>query len=198
MLVELAAVAAGQLAAPKAVKPWIREEDYVQLVYSGQESASLIRVLVSPEGKPESCIVEWSSGNRRGDMLSCSLTMNRSRFTAPRDEAGRPAWGIFQEVVNFYVLDGRPSAFPMMKKPDLELIVQELPEKAETASVKVAVAVDREGTVKACAGEEDADERLASIACRQLGASWTSAPALGPGGSAIPYVATRRVSFRAE
>lgn len=198
MIVGLAALAAVQMVPPEPVKPWIREEDYLRLIMAGQTAASLVRVIVSPDGKPEACSVPWSTGNAGMDRLSCSLTLSRSRFTAARDDSGQPAWGEFRQMINFYLPDGRESRFPMAIRPNLEVTVKQLPASAAQATVKLTVAVDRQGALAACQGEPSADARLAAVACGQLKASWETAPAVDSAGAAIPYVASRQVRFRTE
>lgn len=198
MLLLIAAMSAAQMLPPKPVKPWITGEDHVENFYGGVEGASLIRVTVTPDGRPDACTVEWSTGNDRMDRMACRLTMRRSEWNAARDDHGKATWGRFEEVVNFYTPTERESRFPMQKRPDLELMVKHLPEDANEATVRVAVAVDPEGELSACAGEPEAEEQLASIACRQLTASWQTAPAVNAAGSPIAYVVSRKVHFRTE
>lgn len=198
MIVVLAAMAAAQMAPPQPVKPWIEQQDYFRLVMSEKPSASLVRVIVSPSGKPEACTVTWSTGNARMDQLSCSLTLRRSRFSAARDDSGRPAWGEFQQMINFYLPDGRETRFPMGMRPDLDVTVKELPGSAAEAIVKLIVAVDQAGGLAACAGDPGADARLAAVACGQIKSAWETMPAVDSAGAAIPYVAARAVRFRTE
>lgn len=198
MLVMLAAMAAAQMAPPKPVKPWMTIDDYFDNINGGQEGASLIRVIVSPTGKPEACEIEWSTGNSRMDRLACTLAMRRSSFNAARDDKGQAAWGEFQEVINFYTPDEKASRYPLTKKPDAELTVKHLPSSVEEATVAVAIAIDKKGAVTSCSGEADQDAELASVACEQLSAQWTATPAFDSAGSPIAYVASRKVHFRTE
>jgi periplasmic protein TonB len=58
-------------------------------------------VRVQPDGRPESCRIGRSSGDRAVDDWTCSLIMNRLRFNPARDGNGRPVADFYGYVQEF-------------------------------------------------------------------------------------------------
>jgi len=189
------------VAAPVLTGDWIRYNDYpTSALQRGEEGAVEYRVLVSPEGKPETCEVLAITGEEKFGRLTCSLLMRRARFSPATDEAGHPAYGVFHSINNFWLPKGTKSKFPMRLTPDLSLTVNSLPADVPSpARVAVHIAVDEAGAVQTCSvPSAEQHKTLASVACAQIPKLWEEALGKNAAGIAIPYVRTVTVSFEAE
>ena len=56
----------------------------------GVEGSTQIEVDIGTSGRPTRCIVTYTSGNSELDSRTCAVTMERARFRAALDHAGRP------------------------------------------------------------------------------------------------------------
>lgn len=73
---------------------WFRNDDYpVAALREREQGTTAFTVTVGPDGAPTACAVTASSGSATLDSATCSLMMERARFTPARASDGRPVSG---------------------------------------------------------------------------------------------------------
>lgn len=160
----IATISAGVVAATP-IGSWITYNDYpASALQRGEQGAAEFRAIIAPDGKPESCDVLSSTGNKQFDRLTCSLLMRRARFNSAMDEKGKPTHGVFHSINNFWQPDGSNSKFPVSLAPDLRLTVKALPSGMKSPVVIIVhMGVDERGAFKACTAPVTEQQQKACI-----------------------------------
>jgi len=79
---------------------WIEPDDYpASAVAAEHEGATTVALEVDEHGRPSACTVASSSGYAQLDDLTCTLLVERARFTPATDDAGRAVASIFAQRV---------------------------------------------------------------------------------------------------
>ena len=193
---------AAQLSAPEPFQrgSWFSDSDmpsYIQT--AGISRRVLTRLLVSPDGKVESCSAEVSSGEVRVDRDTCSLMMERTKFRPARWTDGSPVYGVYRLVFDWTVGPRLPGILS-----DLELTVAALPKGAHSpATVRVMFAVDEVGKPSSCTAEitpgiPKANWALAPVACAEIVKRYSAIPARDTSGRAVRSVQDATVNFVKE
>ena len=163
------------------------------------------RITVSPDGKIQGCVVEYSSGDPRLDAYTCALIEKRANFSPPRWVDGSAAYGVIRSPVRWQVSElPRRNDSVQSDVPDLDLSVNQLPEGAHSPlRVNLELAADEKGHAVSCterpltaAAPSSRFPELISLACQQATASMVLSPPLDPSGK--PARSVQSVSVRFE
>lgn len=191
--------AAAQLTAPAPIdeRLWFVPSDLpVELLPANEAKFVRFSLTVGPDGKPQDCRVERTSGIPTLDAFTCKLAERRARFHAARGADGRPAYGVYRTSVRWlmasgYLQDAGQDA------GDALLTVNRLPGGLSSpASVNVTFALDRAGNMSSCSAQPgSAHAALAQVACRELLKGYRPIPATSAQGAAVDSVQTATVTF---
>jgi hypothetical protein len=154
------------------------------------------RAVVAPDGKLQDCQILFSSGSKRIDRLTCTLVKQRARFKPAIGLDGKPAYGAYRSSSVWLLTEGSgPDSRPVVS--DMELAVSRLPEGVRSPiPVRVMFAVDRQGHVSSCRGEQaDDNPALVKVACAELTKSFTPPPVRTRSGTAVDSVQDAVVLF---
>jgi hypothetical protein len=189
--------AVSQLNAPVPQAMWFSNDDFPIRQMAGKEFAVVkLRLTIMPDGKLQSCEVEWSTGNQYVDKYTCDLTRRRAQFRPARAEDGTPSYGVLRMPVIWTVapLDRGPHG-------DLVLTVSRLPKGVHPpASVRLMFSVDEEGRLSSCTAEPFPSMRkpnlvLAPLACDQLAKQYKPTPAKDETGKTVRSIQDASVEF---
>lgn len=186
------------LAAPPAKSPLVYPPQAAKL---GQEGAVVYSVFIDPNGKPTKCDVEKTFGTDFGKLV-CDGIMHAT-FTPAMDATGRPAFGAFRTVSNFYIpnkpkVEGAPpSTYPMLLAPDVTLEVKPVAGLIEqTVNVRLALLIDTQGAIADCDGaDEGVNARLIKAACGAAKGSGSDKVHTDRKGKPVAFVRAITVSF---
>jgi hypothetical protein len=163
------------------------------------------RTTVRPDGRPQDCTVDPTSGDAKLDAYTCAIILRRAKFEAAKWIDGSPAYGVIRAPV-IWSVGGPPSDSEIEKAypPDMTLSVNRLPAGAGK-SVKLALmlAVDESGRVVSCdqrlpgftAVRAKTFPELLPIACQQMKSQFIALPAKDAAGKAVRSVQTASVVF---
>jgi TonB family protein len=186
---------AAHLVAAQPIEPidWFSDLQWERLVsQKGGHATNLVRVVVTPQGKPDDCIVEVTSGIPELDRQTCSLVMQRARFKPARGLDQVPVYGVFRKDFLWADLD----AFNYSRPVDLEVVVSRLPKGLRAPiAYSLTFAVDAAGKKSTCNAAEKMDPLLASIACEQIIANYPAVAAHTSAGAPVSSIQSARVSF---
>lgn len=189
---------AAQLSAPVPTnKRLVTSADVpVELLHEDEIKLVQFRVTVTPQGKPQDCQVEVSSGDLKIDALTCALVKRRARFRAATDVDGKAAYGVYRAFITWWMSSTRGTP-PSVTTRDLEIMVKDLPRGIRSpAPVELMFAVDSNGHPSSCKGERETDHpTLVKIGCDQLVKSFTAVPARTNVGNPVRSVQNAIVLF---
>lgn len=145
------------------------------------------KTTVGLDGMPQDCTQERSSGDKKLDVLTCSIILRRAKFSHARWTDGSPAYGIVRAPV-VWVIGSSPSKSELRRAypTDIEISVNRLPEGADRlVTMEVTFAADENGRVVACSGGRQVPElsraksisELVPLACQLLTSQFTAIPA---------------------
>ena len=178
---------------------WITPDDYPQAALrDAQEGATAYRLTIAPDGTAERCEVIHSSGFSALDAKTCPLVTRRARFTPARDEKGDVTYGVVWDWGVWTIPEtGRAVSLP--PRSEVQVIVRALPAGlAAPVNVTTQVVVSASGGIERCdAVPSPASAKLGKVACEQVAAQWTPAPALTHTGSTVRSVQSVTVAFTA-
>ena len=185
-----------QLTAAKPIDPvrWFYDADWEKLVASkGGHGLTLFRVTVTPDGRPQDCVIETTSGVPELDRLTCERVLQRARFRPAKWADGTPAYDVYRKSVLWADLAAFEYSFPV----DVEIKVSRMP-KGARAPMKLTVtfAVDASGRRSSCeALDRNANPTLVSLACQQVLANYPAIPAKNRAGATVPSIQNATVNF---
>ena len=182
---------------PATPLPWYTFNDYPMKAFEREwQGTTAMSVLVGPDGRPQSCSVDKSSGYDVLDRQTCWVALKKARFTPARGPDGTPAYGVYRSQVKW----SRPDRdFVQLEPgPDLEVSVAALPSGSiSPTAVKLAYFVDQQGKPSSCTPLTESQRQpktLIDAACSQLLTKLTSSPAALKG-QLVPTVRTAAVLF---
>jgi hypothetical protein len=165
------------------------------------------RTTVRPDGKPQDCSLERSSGDAKLDALTCAIIMKRGSFEPPNWVDGSPAYAIIRAGVTWAIggpasKEERREAYP----PDIQLTVRQLPSGAHSPTdIQLVIAADENGRVVGCqqgvpvdGHREKAFPQLVSVACREMTRQYSAIPAKDAAGRRVRSVQSATASFSIE
>jgi hypothetical protein len=126
----------------------------------------------------------------------------RAKFRPAHLADGSQAYGAYRTSVNWQI-DDSPGEPEHKSRPDLDIMVQQLPRKLGSSSlVRLMFSVDENGNASSCTAEpgenfEQAKNEpvLVPIACEQFMNSYKAAVARDASGKAVPSVQDGLVRF---
>jgi hypothetical protein len=202
-------VLAAQLSAPlpKEALTVFSADDMPEYVRKGGINQFVFtRTTVRPDGSPQDCGLERSSGDPNLDGYTCSLILKRARFQAPRWIDGSPAYAVVRTPVTWSI-GGSASDRELQRAypADMDVSVDRLPPGAHSPTkVQLVLAVDDSGRVVGCDGasphsrplEDRSFPELVTIACAQMTGKFTALPARDAAGKPVRSVQNAYVAFR--
>ena len=188
-------VLAAQLVAAQPIDPenWFSSLPWDRLVsQKGGHALNLVRIVVAPDGKPDDCQIEVTSGIPELDRETCSTIMRRGRFKPARSADHREAYGVYRkDLVWAY-----QSAFQYSRPVDIEIQVSRLPKGIHApVGFSMTFAVDAAGTKTTCEPGVNMDPTLAFIACKQITENYPVIPARTATGASVPSIQNALVTF---
>ena len=197
------ALAAGAAALTPAV---IRHMDLTPADYPsdallrGQQARVGVVVIVTPEGKPETCRLAQPSGVETLDLTTCRVVLRQARYDPARDGEGRATYA--RSRYNFaWTLGGVFGALPPLPDaPDYAMTIRPRPgESAEPVTVSVDTLIGEDGALLSCSVPDKADApALAHAACRVLPSVWVADPVTAVDGTPVRCIATVTVRFTTQ
>jgi hypothetical protein len=163
------------------------------------------RTTIRPDGAPQDCAAERSSGDAKLDLYTCAIILKRAKFEPAKWVDGSPAYAIVRAPVTWAVA-GEPSESEVEKAypPDMTLTVNQLPAGAgKRVKLGLMLAVNESGRIVGCdqrlPASRDVHARtfpeLLPIACQQLTGRFTALAAKDGSGMAVRSVQTASVVF---
>ena len=190
-------IAAGLTAAqPILPGSWFSDFEWEKLVApKGGHALNFVRVIVSPDGKPEDCKIEATSEIPALDKETCAIILKRGRFKSARWADGSGAYAVYRKDFVWADLD----AFHYSRPVDVEVGISRMPKGLRAPmAFSLTFAVDAAGSKSSCEPPERMDASLASIACRQIMENYPVTPAHNAAGVSVPSVQNALVSFVTE
>jgi len=188
------AVAVG-LSAPSLIKD-IGPNDYpTWAVKKNASAASVVRVVIDPQGKPIECTTLSEIGDPQLARAVCGI-VTQKRYRPAMLRNGQNVRAILDTLITFFIpdTDEGKKIGALRQVPDAELTVNRLP-KNEQADVSVILAFDTEGRVTDCAPSENEKLlSLANLACDQR-ALFDNALQRDQSGQLIAYVTRKKIRF---
>ena len=183
-------------ARPIDVETWFSSIQWEQRVLDkGGHATTFIRVTVAPDGRPDNCKVETTSGLADLDAEACAQVMKRGRFKAAKGLDGSPAYGVYRQNV----LWADAQSFRYERPVDVELALSRLPKGVRVPNnYFILFAVDANGNKSSCQPPERMNAALAGIACKEVIENYPAIAAKIATGGAVPSVQNVIVSFVAE
>ena len=163
------------------------------------------RTTVGPDGRPQDCGVERTSGDAKLDVYTCAIILRRAKFEPAKWLDGSPAYAIVRSPVTWSV-NGAPSDGEVEKAypPDMTLSVNRLPPGAgKSVRLALMLAVDENGRVLSCDQSLPASRefhtktfpQLLPIACQQMESQFIALPAKDSSGKPVRSVQNASVAF---
>ncbi len=88
----------------KSPGAWIKASDYpAQAVRKGHQGIIAFRLMVGPDGKPESCHIQQGTKPEGFQTLVCDKLMQRARFEPALGNGGKPIRSFYQNTVRFQI-----------------------------------------------------------------------------------------------
>lgn len=183
-------------AQPANLASWFSEIKWEERVAKkGGHATTFIRVTVAPDGKPDSCKVETTSGLADLDAEACAHVMERARFKSAKGPDGAAAYGVYRQNV----LWADASAFQYARPVDIELSISRLPKGVRVPnSFSMLFAADASGRKSSCQPPKRMDPALAAIACKAIIEEYPAVAARTSAGEAVASVQNVSVSFVSE
>lgn len=184
-------------AQPIHIANWFSDLAWEQSVsQKGGHALNFIRVIVTPDGAPQDCKIEVTSGIPELDAQTCALVMKRGRFRPARWADGKPAYGVYRKDVLWADLD----QFNYTRPIDVEINISRMPRGGRArVSFPVNFAVDAAGAKSSCeTPERNVNSTLLAIACKEILDSYPVVPARNAQNIAVPSVQNALVSFATD
>ena len=173
---------------------WLGDSDYPASNGDASNGGVVtVKIVIAPNGIPETCAVVSSSGNTTINKLVCDLSLKRLRFKAPLSMSGIPTYAIWQRRAvllppGMTVKPEQPTSFNMRLAPSA------LAKK--NSYLRLIVSVDEAGNDVGCtASDKKSPSALIDLACAEVKSTWQSAPEVNGAGTAIPYIRWAIVKF---
>jgi len=204
MLIFAIAAMAAQLSAPQGtdIRTVFSDDDVPWNYLPAESDRSVgIRLTVRPDGKVQSCEIEYPSGIEGLDVYTCKIAKRRARFAPASAQAGTPAYAVYRTTIRWIVTDfaTRP---PRRDVADLTLTVSALPAGLKSPEyVYLKFDVDERGFASSCSAEgplrrkNSDDLQLVRVACDELLKSYKPKPAKNEQGTPVPSVQDALVAF---
>jgi TonB family protein len=153
-----------------------------------------VRITVSPNGKPVRCEILVSSNSKGLDGSVCDK-YQKAKFSAARDVAGQPLYGVVNMPV--IVMVNRSVRTPPLA--DISLVVNRMPPGTEMSAIRTAdLYVGATGTVTSCTpSNSEAIGPLDSALCSMATNRLSFGPALDENGSPVASIQSFSVEFSA-
>jgi TonB family protein len=177
-------------ASPASPLPWFEFDDYpMDAVRFETEGMSEVELLVAPDGKPVSCAISHSSGEKTLDRRACFVAMKRARFNPARDKALQPVYGTFRSQIEWR-LD--PEKWRQVgPAPQRQITLSRLPAGMQAPFyLEYALMVDEAGRTTNCAPSIPDHAAVTKATCAMLEKDMPAMPVVGPRG---PVAAVRSV-----
>lgn len=199
--------AVAQFSAPQG--PDIRtlfSADDVPMQYLPVESDRTvgIRLTVRPDGRVQSCDVEYTSGVDGLDVYTCKLAKRRAKYAPASLKDGTPTYAVDRASIR-WVVTGFAAPGPSPNSADLTLTVGKLPKGVDLpAFVFLKFVVDEQGRTSECSrrdGSKNKSEEEAEfvrIACDEFMRTYKAKPAKDEQGKPVPSVQDAVVAFASK
>lgn len=186
LIVGLALAAAHSTDLPKLGEPvgdityWINNSDWTPSRAGG---AVRVKVVFNPDGIPDTCIVQRTTGNKEVESLACEIVKKRFRFKPSSSSDGAPVNRVLVRVIS--ISDKIPDS---VRIADLFNITVNGYKKI--SHIFVVADVDKDGSLAGCSGidRKVSSSMLAEVVCQNLKSLWKSLPEVDSTGAAIRYV----------
>lgn len=193
-LVSIAGLLAG-LTAPSPSLAFLIDDYPSWALQKEASAASVMRVVVEPNGKVSECTTLHEFGNSRLAKEICGI-LKRKRLKPARLRDGQQVHAVLETFISLYMpdTDGARDIMNLQMAPDAELTVAGLP-NASAQEVRIVLAYDTDGKITDCApSKAEKNIQLADVACRQR-SLFDNAVQKAPSGRPITYVTTKRIKF---
>lgn len=110
-LLSFAVAATSQQEPPKPfpieAASWVKPDDYPgEALRAGEQGSVHVKLTVNEAGMPTNCAVATSSGSAVLDGTTCRILLERSRFRAAVDAAGKPVSSVYEGRFRWALPDG--------------------------------------------------------------------------------------------
>lgn len=193
----IATLLAGLTPVLPARKAWLTPDDApVRLMESDRVYEVGVALAVRPDGTPDTCVIEQSSGDPKMDAYTCQLTVRRLRAQPAINGAGEKAHGLYRNTFSWWAGGRRPP--PTGSHHDYQLKVSSLPEGTRSpVNVGIVFEVDASGGFGACGPtREGSPVQLVRAACEEVRRTHKPMPLRLSSGIVVPSVQTLVVQFR--
>ena len=127
----------------------------------GEQGSVYFQLIVSPEGRVDSCTILISSGFKNLDDATCLLVTSRARFSPAQDDNGRPIYGTYRQLINWRIAG---LAAPPQKAitPDVELTINRAPPGTKLPlQFTIRYFINAKGTTDHCQSADAKPTRVA-------------------------------------
>jgi hypothetical protein len=160
-----------------------------------------LEIIISPEGKTESCDVLSYTGDKAFAGRVCKLVTNKGVWVASSDVEGQPVYGRVRTSMTFVIPSSRMGKQVQQAKlaPDLDIPLPEDWHGSDEINVPLAVFVNENGKAESCKlqpatpPQEEAQD-LAAMACQGIEQK-SFGPISTKNGPIQRYVTTQLVTF---
>jgi outer membrane biosynthesis protein TonB len=173
LLAALMAVA-GQADQSQPLKPltnpaqWVTSDDYPPAAFQADQSGtSHFALTIDVTGKPDNCLITWTSGFAELDQYTCAIFLKRARFKPARDASGQPVRAVFSRSVSWRAFTAG-SKIDEVPGIDLVVDVAKLP-KDYARPALTRVHFGRSGKPDSCRVEVGSGSvAIDKVACEQV------------------------------
>lgn len=173
----------------------ITANDYPPSAIARNEQGSvLFKIVVRPDGVPDTCTILLSSGYKDLDDRTCNIVLERARFAPAIGLDNKAVYAVYRQVLSWAL--GRP--LPPVDSSDLELMVNQAPRGVSLPhEVQIAFfhgADGRFGRCSAVSGPKNPPAELVDLACKSMSQS-PGDPVRNSAGHAVDAIDMASVRF---
>jgi hypothetical protein len=164
-------------------------------VSKGVSAASVVHVVVDPQGKSVECTALREIGNPQLAKEICPL-IRRKDYQPPTLRDGQRVYAVLDTMIRLYLPDTKQGQqiMGLRQSPDAEIVVNKLPNNT-ASDVSIILAYDSAGRVTDCVpSEHESEIPLANVACGQR-ALFDNVIQKDLAGQPVAYVTRKRVRF---
>lgn len=185
---------------PKAIEAnrWFSAGDYpINAAIQSRGGVTYARVVINPEGMPDSCTAKAINQNVDLAAQACSIINLHARFKPGRDEKGDAVYSVYNKFVNW----GVPPKEDEKAFPDIIITFRRFPQNVGISTAASAtVMVEPDLRVSSCllTGLSSGPAALEKVICDQVKINWHPLPVKGADGRATRYVQNVYIGFDAD
>ena len=159
---------------------WFNTSDWTAARSGG---AVRFKVIFNPDGLPDTCSIQASTGNKDVEAMACATVKKRFRYEPSFDSDGAPVSRVLERSV---AIDG--SLPESLRAPALFSFT--VKGHKDVSALSVIVDVKKDGSLAGCAVDDDKESRrsVATAVCQGLPALWTPLPEVDRTGTPIRYL----------